>query len=542
MAMDVHLRNLRYFVAVGEELHFTRAAERLHLSQPALSKQIRQLERELGFSLFRRDHRTVVLTHGGETLLGAARDLLGAWDQALGEAARDAGSRLRVGFQTSVAGGLYTDALSVFGAAHPEVNVGLRLHAWSDPSAGLVDDSSDVAFLWLPVPDRERLVWRTLRTEPRHVAMRRGHPLAMRSELHMTDLLDEPFIALPPSAGVLREYWLALDSRGGHPVRIGAHADSPDATFEAVAAGHGVVLLAAGNAELYARPEIVSRPVADIAPAELAIAWRAGDTRRVIHDFVECAQRAASPVVHRPATHAAPRVGHDVDMLTAVRAAVPGGPTGLADVARHARELALLGWVRAEPAGGLLLHAEGDPAAIEGLLRELDVVDSEPASVEGHEQFAIRGVPSGQFVVQEHQATAHHFDLRLEVCGVMRSWAVPKGPSMDAAVKRLAVEVEDHALSHNDYEGPGVIVWDRGTYEQRGRVPWPAALERGHAVFELEGEKLRGGFALQRTRGGAKPQWLLIKRRDEYARPGSDIAAEHPESVLSGRTLGKTLA
>jgi DNA ligase D-like protein (predicted 3'-phosphoesterase) len=197
-----------------------------------------------------------------------------------------------------------------------------------------------------------------------------------------------------------------------------------------------------------------------------------------------------------------------------------------------------MGWVRAGPDEGLLLHAEGDPAAIETLLEEFGAVESEPARVEGHEQFAIRGVPAGVFVVQEHQATAHHFDLRLEVNGVMRSWAVPKGPSMDPSVKRLAVQVEDHAFSHNDYEGDRVIVWDRGVYEQGGRVPWPAALERGHAVFVLHGEKLSGGFALQRTRGGAKAQWLLIKRRDEYSRAGSDIVAERPASVLSDRTLG----
>ncbi len=120
----------------------------------------------------------------------------------------------------------------------------------------------------------------------------------------------------------------------------------------------------------------------------------------------------------------------------------------------------------------------------------------------------------------------------------MRSWAVPRGPSLDPAVKRLAVEVPDHTLEHNTFEGPlgagGVIVWDRGTYEQGGRVAWPQALTRGHAVFVLHGEKLRGGFALQRTRPGAKAQWLLIKRRDEHARPGSDVVAENPRSVLSG--------
>ena len=82
-------------------------------------------------------------------------------------------------------------------------------------------------------------------------------------------------------------------------------------------------------------------------------------------------------------------------------------------------------------------------------------------------------------------------------------------------------------------------MWDRGEYEQGGRVPWPEALERGHAVFVLHGAKLEGGFALQRTGRGDPPQWLLIKRRDEWARPGSDIAAERPESVISGRTLGE---
>jgi DNA ligase D-like protein (predicted 3'-phosphoesterase) len=142
-------------------------------------------------------------------------------------------------------------------------------------------------------------------------------------------------------------------------------------------------------------------------------------------------------------------------------------------------------------------------------------------------------------------ATAHHFDLRLQVGEVMRSWAVPKGPSMDPAVKRLAVQVEDHGLDHNSFEGPtehgGVVVWDRGHYEQGGRVPWPEALERGHAVFVVHGQKLQGGFALQRTRPGAKSQWLLLKRRDEDARPGSDVAAEQPASVLSGRTLEELL-
>lgn len=218
----------------------------------------------------------------------------------------------------------------------------------------------------------------------------------------------------------------------------------------------------------------------------------------------------------------------------------------LKEVREQAQELGLLGWVRELEAGVVGVHVEGDAASVERLSAgwpEDAVV--ERARVEGHEQLAVRGVPAGVFVVQQHAATALHYDFRLEVDGVMRSWAVPKGPSLDPAVKRFAVQVEDHGMAHNRFEGRlgggGVIVWDRGSYEQGGRVPWPEALERGHAVFVLHGEKLRGGFALQRTRGGEKPQWLLIKRRDEEARPGSDVAAERPESVLSGVTLTELL-
>jgi DNA ligase D-like protein (predicted 3'-phosphoesterase) len=241
----------------------------------------------------------------------------------------------------------------------------------------------------------------------------------------------------------------------------------------------------------------------------------------------------------------------------AIRATVRGAVQGVgfrdATVTR-AHELGLTGWVRNGEDATVQVHAEGPARAVEKLATFLHAgpaaarvseVAVDRVAVEDHEQFAIRGVSAGVFVVQEHAATAHHFDFRLEVGGAMRSWAIPKGPSLDPAVKRLAVEVTDHAISHNTFEGAlgrgGVIVWDRGTYEQGGRVAWPQALDRGHAVFVLHGEKLRGGFALQRTRPGAKPQWLLIKRRDEHAQPGSDVVAEHPRSVLSGRTLEELL-
>lgn len=241
----------------------------------------------------------------------------------------------------------------------------------------------------------------------------------------------------------------------------------------------------------------------------------------------------------------------------AIRASIGGTVQGVGfreAVRALAGQLGVMGWVRNAEDGTVIVHAEGPSKEIDALLAflhegpplaEAQRVESEEVKVEGHEQFAIRGLSAGVFVVQEHQATARHFDLRLQVGGEMRSWAVPKGPSLDPSVKRLAVQVEHHSLAYNSFEGPtdggAAIVWDRGPYEQSGRVAWPEALDRGHAVFVLHGEKLRGGFALQRTRPGQKAQWLLIKRRDEFARAGSDIAAERPASAVSGRTLEEIL-
>jgi DNA ligase D-like protein (predicted 3'-phosphoesterase) len=146
-----------------------------------------------------------------------------------------------------------------------------------------------------------------------------------------------------------------------------------------------------------------------------------------------------------------------------------------------------------------------------------------------------------RFVIQLHAATTLHYDFRLEVDGVLRSWAVPKGPSTDPREKRLAVEVEDHSLDHADVEGVigagRVIVWDAGTYRPLTDGPPGEALDGGHFSFWLDGEKLRGGWTLQRTHGGDKPQWLLIKRRDEGADARRNPVSTQPQSVLSGRTI-----
>jgi DNA ligase D-like protein (predicted 3'-phosphoesterase) len=150
-----------------------------------------------------------------------------------------------------------------------------------------------------------------------------------------------------------------------------------------------------------------------------------------------------------------------------------------------------------------------------------------------------------RFVIQQHAARTLHYDFRLEAGGALKSWAVPKGLSTDPREKRLAVQVEDHQIGYADCEGAigsgygagRVIVWDRGTWRSLTDGPVEEALERGHLSFWLEGEKLRGGWTLHRTRGGAKPQWLVIKRRDEGADARRDPVSTQPESVLSGRTL-----
>lgn len=158
------------------------------------------------------------------------------------------------------------------------------------------------------------------------------------------------------------------------------------------------------------------------------------------------------------------------------------------------------------------------------------------------------------FVIQKHQASSLHYDFRIEVDGVLKSWAVPKGPSMDPSVKRLAVPTEDHPLGYADFEGVipegeygggTIMVWDRGSYhnlkenDSSGGSP-PSVevqLEDGHATIWLEGEKLRGGYALIRTGGGSKARWLLIKMDDDGADARRNPTSTEPKSVKTGRTL-----
>lgn len=211
----------------------------------------------------------------------------------------------------------------------------------------------------------------------------------------------------------------------------------------------------------------------------------------------------------------------------ALRATVRGQVQGVAFRAatlRRARELGVFGWVKNLPGGEVQVHAEGDARAVDALAAflhegppaaQVDAVDLADVKVEGHEQFAIRGVPAGRFLVAEGE---RGFTLWLELAdGDWRTWVLAKAPSMVPAEKRLARPLSaDDAPPAELPTSAGKGAWDAGTYEQGGRVAWPEAIDRGHAVFVLHGERLQGGFALQRTGPG---RWLLIKRRDEFATP-----------------------
>jgi DNA-binding transcriptional LysR family regulator len=170
--------------------------------------------------------------------------------------------------------------------------VNLRQVSWDEATAGLADGTADVAFVWLPVPDSRRYTWVVVAEEPRLVAMPLTHPLANCEVIDFADLLDEPFLALPRSAGPLRDYWLALDARDGRPPRIGAEIAGTDETYEALMDGQGICLLAAGNAPLIALEGVITRPVRGLSPSQLALAWRTGDHRPLILDYARACQQA----------------------------------------------------------------------------------------------------------------------------------------------------------------------------------------------------------------------------------------------------------
>ena len=281
--MDVHLRDLRYFTAVAEELHFRKAAERLFVSQPVLSRQIARLEQDLKARLFIRDRRSVQLTSAGEALLHRARNLLEDWDAATKEVttlARKEQSVLVIGLQTGVGRGMLHTLTQALNAIkwRPE----LHQVAWNDATAGVEAGDCDAGFAWLGTTINPRCDYVVVAEEPIMLAVNSQHRLAGRRQASFAEISNEPLVALPESAKELRSFWLAEHARHGSPAPIACEAATADEALENVAAGTGSVFISAGNSVLYAREGVHFLDVPDLPPARLAFLWRADDTRDVI--------------------------------------------------------------------------------------------------------------------------------------------------------------------------------------------------------------------------------------------------------------------
>ena len=271
---DVSLRLLRYFEVLGSELNFRRAAEKLFISQPALSASIRHLEEMIGERLFDRDTRSVALTAVGREWLPHVRAALAAVDSALEAAAMlvDHGT-VRIGYLIGTGADLLFQLLDGADRAFPDMTIETAEYDFADPTAGLASGATDIALLRPPVdvPGMEMAV----AAEESWVAcLPRAHRLAGRSELRIEELLDEPIVAAPESAGIWRDYWIAADARDGRPAIIAAEAATYEAEATMVARGVGLSFTTSSMLRLYERPGIQFVPIVNRPTSYTSVAWR----------------------------------------------------------------------------------------------------------------------------------------------------------------------------------------------------------------------------------------------------------------------------
>jgi DNA-binding transcriptional LysR family regulator len=287
------LRLVEYFIAVAEELHFGRAAERLHIAQPSLSQQIRRLEAQLGVSLLERNSRNVHLTRAGQALLEEGRKTLGQAQQAIRTVRAAGAPRLTVGFYGSAASELLPDVLRAFSKRLPGTEVSLRellLGSIDD----ILDGAVDIAFTRL-LPGQTELEVDILTQEPRLLALASKHPLARHQALTFADLRDESFVINPVAMqDGLPARWLAEQRRHDLPGRVASEASSLQEILALVAAGRGVCLLPSAVAQHHPRVGVTFVSIADADPAVVSLAWRRGPIGPAVEAFIEASREIAA--------------------------------------------------------------------------------------------------------------------------------------------------------------------------------------------------------------------------------------------------------
>jgi DNA-binding transcriptional LysR family regulator len=302
--MDLNLRDLRYFVAVAEELHFSRAAERLHLDQPTLSRHVRRLEEKLGVRLLDRTTRHVALTDAGRAFVEKARETLAAAGAAV-DAAHAAGSGhagvLRVGMMVAGWPELRTKACEAFEERYPGVELRVPSSPFADPTCGLASGETEVAFVTLPLP-HPLIATERLYDEPRVFVLAPSHRLASKVSIGLADVEDEAFFGLAgsegdPTATAWDAFWQLQPRPDGTRRPVGAVVATEEEWFDAIIRGRAISTAPLSAATLYPLPGVTYVPAKGLAPVTLAIAWRTDRVNRLALNFVELVRKLRDAAV-----------------------------------------------------------------------------------------------------------------------------------------------------------------------------------------------------------------------------------------------------
>lgn len=283
------------FLVLAEELHFGRAAARLHVSQPALSQAIAQLEKSLGVPLFTRSTRQVSLTPAGVDFRERLAPALAAIDAALDSAREWAdGTRgvLRIGYLIGAGVERLPQLLRAFADAYPEIRIETVEYDFSDPTAGLAKEEVDIALVRPPI-DRKGMRFLEIAREGWVACLPQDHRFANRATLVLGDILSEPIVAAPKSAGPWRDYWIATEYRDTEP-RVVAEAATFEAEFTAVARGKGISITTEAAARYYRRPGVEFVPIVDVPPGSVSLAWPRSKSPRAVANFVLLARNSLS--------------------------------------------------------------------------------------------------------------------------------------------------------------------------------------------------------------------------------------------------------